>query len=457
MMVVPGRPSARGLSFWVLMDQPGRPSVNLTGAGIAQARISIVSLARPDDPAIARQLYLVACLGLTPDQRYRLVVSRDGVFAEAWSRTLPLSVALGDCFSIALGSCYCVARSKGIDACYPPKLHEGDTDPIRFRVLAGDQIYMDASERTGQPILSPAPKPYERYLSQWTKLLYSSWLQRSPNLVMADDHEFWNDYPHRSFWLTWSESAPGGPLGRSMDRAYALFQVALNLEAASAAAASDLPNQLDASARSFQLDVSPLSFFFLDTRTERTRFDAHPARLCSAASLQRALAWTRALKAPGVLVIPQPLVAERASNLARALHAQLDVNLPDYPADFRALWEAVSSAPHDIVILTGDLHYSRLYSISRAPISQTRVYEVVSSPLARIPSGTKANSALTGKVEFAGGSARWTKFYAGNPEATYTTLTFQPMSGRLQLAVRSWLVGRNATAQLGWERSLSLT
>src|SRR5690606_25597708 len=111
-----------------------------------------------------------------PDQRYRLEVFRDGLFAEAWSRTLPDRLRQGQPFSVALGSCYCVPRNAGIDRCFPPQLHAGDGDPIRFRVLGGDQIYMDAAERTGQPIVVGAPDPYARYLAQWTGLLYSSWL-----------------------------------------------------------------------------------------------------------------------------------------------------------------------------------------------------------------------------------------------------------------------------------------
>jgi hypothetical protein len=457
MMVVPGRPSARALTFWVLTDTPGAPDLRLDGAGAVQAQLQVVSLAGPGDPALAQRIQLVTCLGLQPDQRYRLTVSRDGVFAEGWSRTFPERIAQGSPFTIALGSCFCIARNRGIDACYPPKLHATEADPIRFRVLAGDQLYMDSSESTGWFITTPAPKPFERYLSQWSKLLYATWLARSPNLMLADDHDFWNDYPHGSAWLLWSESKPNGPLGRAMDRAFSLFQGALNLEAGRAASAGlNLQSRLGTEARSFQLDVAPLSFFFLDTRTERSRYDSAQPHFCSPTNLARAVAWARALTGPGVLVLQQPLVETRAGALARSLGAVLDVNLPDYPADFRALWEAVSNAPHDVAVLAGDIHYTRLYSISREPIAKNRVYEIVSSPLARIPFSTKANDAITGKVQFGGGNARWTKFFAGAPEATYATVSFQPMSGYLRLWVRAWLVGEQGQAKLGWERTLTM-
>lgn len=457
MMVVPGRPSARALTFWVLTDAPGAPALRLTGAGAAQAQLDVLSLAQPGDPPLAQRIQLVTCQGLLPDQRYRLTVSRDGSFAEGWSRTFPERIAQGVPFTVALGSCYCVGRNRGIDTCYPPKLHEGDADPIRFRVLAGDQLYMDASESTGLPIMAAAaPRPLERYLSQWSKLLYGSWLGRSPNLMLADDHDFWNDYPHGSAWLFWSESRPGGPLGKAMDRAFSLFQAALNLEATRAASAGPgLPQRLSNEARCFQLDVPPLSFFFLDTRTGRTRHDSAQPHFCSPATLARAVAWARGLSGPGVLVLPQPLVESRASALSRSLGTLLDVNLPDYAADFAALWQAVSNAPHDIAVLAGDIHYTRLYSVSREPVAKNRVFEIVSSPLARIPFSTKPNDAITGKVQFGGGSARWTKFFAGAPEATYTTVSFQPMSGYLRLWVRAWLVGEGQ-AKLGWERSLTM-
>lgn len=456
MMLVPGRPSARALTFWVLTDAPGAPALRLAGAGAAQAELAVLSLAQPGDPPLAQRIQLVTCQGLQPDQRYRLTVSRDGVFAEGWSRTLPERIAQGVPFTVALGSCFCLARNRGIDVCYPPKLHDGDADPIRFRVLAGDQLYMDCSESTGLPITTPTPKPLERYASQWSKLLYGSWLARSPNLMLADDHDFWNDYPHSSAWLLWSESKPGGPLGKALDRAFSLFQAALNLEAGRAASAgSHLQGRLSGEARSFQLDVPPLSFFFLDTRTGRTRYDGAQPHFCSPENLARVVAWAQALTGPGVLVLPQPLVESRASALSRSLGALLDVNLPDYAADYRALWQAVSSAPHDIAVLAGDIHYTRLYSISREPVAKNRVFEIVSSPLARIPFSTSANDAITGKVQFGGGSARWTRFFAGAAEATYTTVSFQPMSGYLRLWVRAWLVG-NGQARLGWERSLTM-
>ncbi len=456
MMVVPGRPSARALTFWVLADAPGSPALQLTGAGAAQARLAVVPLGLPGEPALAQRIQLVTCEALQPDQRYRLTVSRDGTFAEGWSRTFPDRVAQGVPFTVALGSCFCVGRSRGIDACYPPKLHDGDADPIRFRVLAGDQLYMDANESTGLPILATAPRPLERYQSQWSSLLYGSWLGRSPNLMLADDHDFWNDYPHGSAWLLWSESRPGGALGKALDRAFSLFQAPLNLEAGHAASAgTSLQSRLSGEARSFQLDVPPLSFFFLDTRTGRTRHDSAQPHFCSPDSLARALAWARGLTAPGVLVLPQPLVESRASALSRSLGTVLDVNLPDYPADYRALWQAVSSAPHDVAVLAGDIHYTRLYSISREPVAKNRVYEIVSSPLARIPFSTTANAAITGKVQFGGGSARWTKLFAANPEATYSTISFQPMSGYLRLWVRAWTVGQGQ-AKLGWERSFTM-
>jgi hypothetical protein len=457
MLIVPGRPSTRSLTFWALSDSEMPPAARLAGAQSGQARVRVLPLASGQDDPIARRLFLVACDGLAPDERYHLEIVRPGVSSEAWSRTLPERLGVGQSFSVALGSCYCVPKNRGIDRCYPPKLHATRQDPIRFRVLAGDQIYMDSDALSGKANLFEAPKPYRRYLQQWDSLLYSSWLKQSPNLVLADDHEFWNDYPHKSVWLTWSESAPGGPLGTRMDRAFGQFQAALNLEARAAIdAGASLPERLGAGARSFQLDVPPLSFFFLDTRTGRTRYDDRPARFCSVSALRAVLAWAGSLRGPGVLAIPQPLVGKPAGALARALHTLPDVNLPDYPADFRALWEALLAAPHDITILTGDIHYTRAYLVSRQPLSRAKIYEVVSSPLARIPMDSDADPTPSGKVELPRGNARWAKLYSAAPEATYTTVSFQPMSGSVQLTVRTWIVGR-AGAEMAHQATLSLS
>src|SRR6185436_16109358 len=153
-----------------------------------------------------------------------------------------------------------------------PSIHrESGPDPVRLRLLCGDQIYMDLSPTDGSPLVFDAPEPWSRYASQWRTLDFDAFLRSSPNLVMADDHEFWNDYPHGDAWLRWAETDRDGPLGKRMDRAFAVFQAPLNLDPADVAdSAPTIDALLAGAARAFPLAVGPLTFFVLDTRTRRT-------------------------------------------------------------------------------------------------------------------------------------------------------------------------------------------
>jgi hypothetical protein len=155
-----------------------------------------------------------------------------------------------------------------------------------------------------------------------------------------------------------------------------------------------------------------------------------------------------------VLVLPQPLVQKPASAFARAFHTMSDVNLPDYPGDYRALWAGLFAAPYDVLVLSGDIHYSRIASASREPLSHTRVFEVVSSPLALLPPAAAPDRSASGKIDGLP-SARWANHFAEAPPASYMTVSFQLMSGFVLVTIRVWVVG-SAGAELTAERKLPL-
>src|SRR6266480_2842828 len=132
-----------------------------------------------------------------------------------------------------------------------------------------------------------------------------------------------------------------------------LFQSALNVDPqAIQAGGQNLQSLLTDDARAFSIDVAPLSFFVLDTRTGRNRFDGHAPQFSLPQWLQRAKNWLAALQGPGVLVLSQPLVEKPASLFQRLSHTMGDVNLPDYETQYSLLWEAVLAAPHDVLIVS---------------------------------------------------------------------------------------------------------
>jgi hypothetical protein len=259
-------------------------------------------------------------------------------------------------------------------------------------------------------------------------------------------------------WLTWADSKPTGPLGKRMDRAFELFQATLNLDAAyiressrgatpqTALDGSQLERLLATSARNFSFRVDPVAFFVLDVRTRRSRFDASPKpQLCAPEWLERVRQWALALEGPGVLMLSQPLVERRSTGVTRALHVMGDCNLPDYDSDYATLWNALFDAPHDIVVLTGDIHWSRGYVVTRAGRTRPRVWELTASPLALIPGPLAGTGPDTGRVEWLSGSGIYQSYHQSNHPASYTTLTLQRRGPTVVGRAQVW----NAPSQRG--------
>ena len=89
---------------------------------------------------------------------------------------------------------------------------------------------MDLSSTSGTPLIHHPPEPWQRYRAQWHDPDYAAFLRQSPNLMLADDHEFWNDVPHGNAWTLPGRRRPRRALGMAMERAFDVFQAALNLD-----------------------------------------------------------------------------------------------------------------------------------------------------------------------------------------------------------------------------------
>ncbi|HKB16915.1 MAG TPA: hypothetical protein VKF62_12685, partial [Planctomycetota bacterium] len=141
-VIVPGRPGAGALTWWVLSDDGGMPALEVR-AGTQVVAADLKSVPLPGPPGLGA--FLVATGGLAPDRPYTLA-ALDGS-GEAYSRTLPAApLRPQDPFTIALASCYCVSEDKGLSGSYPPPRHHPDSpDPVRLRLLGGDQLYLDFS------------------------------------------------------------------------------------------------------------------------------------------------------------------------------------------------------------------------------------------------------------------------------------------------------------------------
>jgi len=387
---------------------------------------------------------------LEPDNRYELRIGN----SSGWSRTLPAALdRLPAPFGVALGSCFYGDKDPAAAGFYQPRIN--NLYDVGLRFLCGDQLYMDLQGHVTmwkilkQVVLPHAPDAWARYREHWHVDYYARFLTQSPTLLLGDDHDFWNDFPHRKAWIPWGDPDPASDIRRTLDRAYSTYQAALNVDpeaGANVGSLAELERLLNDSARSFSFRVPPLEFFVLDVRTHRTTHDALPRRLCDEVHLQTAERWLAGLQGPGVLVLSQPLVVHAASWFENAVPvAKGDWNLPDYPEHFGRLCDALFTAPHDVMVLTGDIHWSRLYQLDQ-PRGGT-VYEVVSSPLCLItgqspPSLKRTKS--TGKLEWrsttgVGRKVDWKRLAAPTPEsATYATARFSSLPGGVRADIEFW-------------------
>ena len=316
-------------------------------------------------------------------------------------RTLPsrLPPAGDGAFTIGLGSCFYNHRDGGCAAAAYKALYEHGVPAERpdVTVLTGDQVYLDI----GFDSLSLIPREIREriaddYALHWQAL--GSILSRGGTWMLPDDHEYWNDYPFvdsllpnllalrvREVRRIWKRAARDGV--RHIQRSPVVESFALGAD---------------------------LTVCLADLRSHRAgdRFLPEP-------DFGKLLAWARDRSCPGVLAIPQPLLVTRN-------HAER--NLRSFRRQYAQLLGALADAPHDVVVLSGDVHFGRIASV---PIGTrgARLIEIISSPLSNLTllNGIAANVAVAQPVDFppadAAADLGWRSrpvdyFTAGRPRGT---------------------------------------
>ena len=276
---------------------------------------------------------------------------RSGTF-----RTLPSRVPEKgrDAFTIALGSCFYHHRDGGRAAASYKALYERGRNTIRpdVTVLTGDQVYLDI----GFDSLSLIEKEIREriaddYALHWQAL--GSLLSRGGTWMLPDDHEYWNDFPFTDSLLptllalklphvrnSWTKAASDGV--RNVQRSPVV--------------------------ESFTLG-NDLSVCLADLRSRRSKH-----RLLPEVPFKSLLDWAGSRTCPGVLVLPQPLIVEQN---------HVERNLRSYETQYARLLDALGSVRHDVVVLSGDVHFGRIASV---PIGKkgTRLVEIISSPMSNL-------------------------------------------------------------------------
>ncbi len=285
-------------------------------------------------------------------------------------RTLPLRVpekgrclSGRDTFTIGLGSCFYNHKDGGQAAEAYKRLYTlGDPDErpdVTF--LTGDQVYLDI----GFDSLSLIPdeiweRVAEDYAVHWQAL--GSILSRGGTWMLPDDHEYWNDYPFYDspIPLLWA---------LKLDHVRKAWE----------GAAKDGVMRVQRSPIVEQIDLQDVSICLADFRSFRSEEGI-------AVLFEEVLEWGRSLECPGILSICQPLIVNENS---------VEKNLRSYREQYGALLSALAHSGHDIVILSGDVHYGR---ISEVPLGQNggRLIEIISSPLSNL---TGLNGIATGTAK----------------------------------------------------------
>ena len=282
-------------------------------------------------------------------------------------RTLPERLPeKGDgAFTVGLASCFYNHRDGGRAAAAYRALHERGSPNVRpdITALTGDQVYLDI----GFDSLSLVPREIREriaddYALHWQAL--GSILSRGGTWMLPDDHEYWNDYPFQDSLIP------------------ALLALKLpHVRQAWKRPARDAVRNIQRSpvVETFSLGTD-LSVCFADLRSYRSAGAFLPE-----APFRKLLDWARRRACPGVLVIPQPLIVKR-NNVER--------NLRSYRKQYGELLDALGSVPHDVVVLSGDVHFGRIAGVAIGN-QGARLIEIVSSPMSNLTglNGVAANVA----------------------------------------------------------------
>lgn len=172
--------------------------------------------------------------------------------------------------------------------------------------------------------------------------------------MISDDHEYWNNFPfyegfnpylitlklNDSFRSRWKKAAQIGVSVIQQVQPVRIFDIG-----------------------------SDISFCVADLRMERSESGFH-----SQESHEQLLAWINNLSTPGVLVIPQPLIAGKGN--------KSDKNLPDWD-QYKDILLSIEKGKHDIVVLTGDVHYGRVSQVIVGK-SKNKLTEIITSPMSNL-------------------------------------------------------------------------
>lgn len=361
--------------------------------------------------------------GLPAGRDHPLRLMAEGkVVATAEASTLPAALPSppGRPFTVLLGSCFSVQQDPAcLVGAAVGRL------PLVARphvtILSGDQVYLDAPAlhflACTHSKVELADEHVRRYLDTWSQRSELGGFQRAltaaATFFSSDDHEFWNNAPNWTPYVRDSWTSGGRSAWLEVaTRLFELFQ-------------APRPGQV--------FTVGALSCFVADTRIART---SERSLFMTAEQLTALAAWVRALRGPGLLVVGQPIFVKDTGWRGRFF----DRSLADY-GQYAELVRILTSTPHDLVVLTGDVHFGRFATCELA--SGRRIHEVISSPFAlvhRIAAGEwgKAVEAFPSTAVSGVAKAPVSTSAYQRTQDHFVTLGFTGVGGSVRMEITSW-------------------
>lgn len=400
----------RTLTIWVgifgVAAEPPLPALELQGAAVQSQVIAPVK--KIDDGTGRNYRAILRVTGLEPATEYEVTVV---VGSERWSlpaATLPEAIPQtleGRAFNVLLCSCYSQPEDGS-------GLLGNIVSQIKLKpdltLMLGDQIYGDLplDERLPGDADGVARKIGDKYFHNWTSSQLGTAgletvLRRAPVLCVADDHEYWNNYPFPQTQLrkTWDKD------DRDQWAAVAK-QLYEDYELAGPAGGTQ------------RLEIEPLSLLVVDMRSTR---DDEFKSLVSDDTLKEMQQWVddlvdaknRGEPRFGLLASGQALFAAPADETQRV---KVDAELGNY-AQFARMIEMLETLADNgipVIYITGDVHWGRVSR--RLDISSQRplLYEVIASPsrMIRTPFIDSAKEAGSWFGGFVGRSNPWPRHSA---------------------------------------------
>ena len=354
----------------------------------------------PSPPEFGRQICIVSVKldQPQPNRKFTLAIPEIGrsVHWQAMPDRIP-----DDGMSFIFASCYWNKDDKAHVQKAMNSILKFEKPRPAFKLLIGDQIYLDVPFPKHLPSKkNHAEQIANRYYDYWGDPDYREMMLATPNFFVCDDHEFWNNFPERQPQLipTWSKTSRE----QYQDIAQAYYE--------------SFQRRLNPAGNSIewvQFEIDPASFFIMDSRSKRSRKDARSPEFLSKNQWDALKNWQQGLRGPGILVLGQPVLQKDGD--------WKDYSLSNFGANYAELLNLIERSmkgenkdgrPHDILMLSGDIHTGRHAIVTMMGLPGQRLHEFIASPSARV---TGADDFTTGpKPELPPGRIK-SLYFGGQP------------------------------------------